>query len=100
MDSLSASPSAPAPHTQTAENRTTDSVSHDFETLFLGRFVDEMMKTVGPAVFGGEQQADMWRSFLSDAVAQQLAETNSLSLGGTISRAVAAYGAAQSRSSS
>ncbi|MCP4508114.1 MAG: hypothetical protein GY826_17225 [Fuerstiella sp.] len=86
--------------TATPVQRSEGSVSEEFESLFLGRFVDEMMKTVPDTVFGGEQQAEMWRSFLSDAVAEQLVEADSLSLSPNISRAVAAYGDAQNRGDS
>lgn len=81
--------------TATAVARTEAKVSEEFETMFLGRFVDEMMKTVPDTVFGGTQQAEMWRSFLSDAVATQLMEAGSLSLEADITKAVAAYGAAK-----
>ncbi|HDZ83402.1 MAG TPA: hypothetical protein ENH56_19500 [Roseobacter sp.] len=67
----------------------------EFEKVFLTQFVDEMIKTAGPAVFGGEDQADMWRSFMSEAVASQLVEQGGLGFSGSVTQMLDAYGKAQ-----
>tara|TARA_R110002124_G_scaffold61903_2_gene169312 strand:+ start:124 stop:426 length:303 start_codon:yes stop_codon:yes gene_type:complete len=67
----------------------------EFEKVFLTQFVDEMIKTAGPAVFGGEDQADMWRSFMSEAVASQLVEQGGLGFSGSVTQMLDAYGQAQ-----
>ncbi|MBA96760.1 hypothetical protein [Sulfitobacter sp.] len=67
----------------------------EFEKVFLTQFVDEMIKTAGPAVFGGEDQADMWRSFMSEAVASQLVDQGGLGFSGSVSQMLGAYGQAQ-----
>lgn len=67
----------------------------EFEKVFLTQFVDEMIKTAGPAVFGGEDQADMWRSFMSEAVAGQLVEQGGLGFSGSVTQMLDAYGQAQ-----
>ncbi|GHG85448.1 rod-binding protein [Pseudodonghicola xiamenensis] len=66
-------------------------VAKKFETVFLSQFVDQMMSTVeyGPA--SGGQGAEMWRSFLSEAMAQQLAERGGLGMSDSIGRMLAAY---------
>ena len=64
----------------------------EFEKVFLTQFVDEMMKTAGASAFGGEQQADMWRSFMSEAVAGQLVEQGGLGFSGSVSQMLDASG--------
>ncbi len=64
----------------------------DFEAVFLTQFVDEMMKTAGPTAFGGKQQADMWRSFMSEAIAKNLVEQGGFGLAGNVSDMLSAYG--------
>lgn len=68
-----------------------EEVSKDFEKVFLTQFVDQMLKTVGPTAFGGEKQADMWRSFLSEAIAGSLTEQGGFGIGTTVADVVAAY---------
>ena len=65
--------------------------AESFEALFLSQFVDEMMKTVDPSAFGGEQNAHMWRSFMSEAVSKHLAESGGFGFGTSIQRALGAY---------
>lgn len=66
-------------------------LARDFETVFLSQFVDQMMKTVDYGPAAGGQGAEMWRSFLSEAMAEQLAERGGLGLGDSIGRMLAAY---------
>jgi len=65
--------------------------ARDFEAVFLTQFVDQMMKTTGDTAFGGEQQADMWRSFMSEAVAKHLVEQGGLGLTGHVEQMINAY---------
>lgn len=64
----------------------------EFEAMFLSQFVDEMMRTVdtGGAAFGG-QDGDMWRSFLSEAIADHLADAGGLGLAQSVENKIAAY---------
>ena len=73
---------APKPKDQTAK---------DFEAVFVTQFVDEMMKTVDPSAFGGEKQAEMWRSFVSEAVAKTLVEQGGFGLTASVDQMIAAY---------
>ncbi|NRB02726.1 MAG: rod-binding protein [Rhodobacteraceae bacterium] len=66
----------------------------DFETVFVTQFVDQMMKTIPPTAFGGEQQAEMWRSFMSEAVAKALVDQGGFGLGGSVDEMIGAYEAA------
>jgi Rod binding domain-containing protein len=62
-----------------------------FEAVFLTQFVDQMMKTVDPSAFGGEKQAEMWRSFMSEALAEQLAEQGGFGFSANVTDAISAY---------
>lgn len=68
-----------------------DKLGRDFEAVFLSQFVDQMMKTVDYGPASGGQGAEMWRSFLSDALAERLADRGGLGLGDSIGRMLAAY---------
>jgi len=63
----------------------------DFEAVFLTQFVDQMMKTAGDTAFGGKDQAEMWRSFMSEAVAKHLVEQGGLGLAGSVRNMLGAY---------
>jgi Rod binding domain-containing protein len=63
----------------------------EFEAIFLTQFVDEMLKTTGESAFGSKQQSEMWRSFLSEAVAEHLAEQGGLGLAGHVEQMIGAY---------
>ncbi len=65
--------------------------AHEFEAVFLTQFVDQMMKTAGDTAFGGEDQAEMWRSFMSEAVAKHLVEQGGLGLAGSVEQMMNAY---------
>lgn len=75
-----------------AHGAAVDDVSENFEAVFLGQFVDEMMKTAGSTAFGGEQQAEMWRSFMSNAIAESLVDQGGFGFGGNVKQVLAAYG--------
>lgn len=62
-----------------------------FEAVFLTQFVDEMMKTTGDTAYGGKQQAEMWRSFMSEAVAQHLVAQGGLGLAAPVAQMIDAY---------
>jgi len=66
-------------------------VAQKFEAVFISQFVDQMMSTVDYGPASGGQGAEIWRSFLSDAMAQQLADRGGLGMGESIGRMLAAY---------
>lgn len=85
-----------APLTPDADARRANAKAADFEAVFLSQFVDQMMKTTGDTAFGGEKQAEMWRSFMSEAVAKHLVEQGGLGLTGQVSEMLSAYSKTQS----
>ena len=74
-----------------AQSAAAAETAREFETVFLTQFVDEMMKTAGDTAFGGPQQAEMWRSFMSEAVAGHLAAQGGMGLTGPIEQMIGAY---------
>lgn len=74
-----------------ARSAQTVAASQEFEAVFLSQFVDEMMKTAGASAFGDEHQAEMWRSFMSEAVAKHLVEQGGVGLSGSVSQMIGAY---------
>ena len=78
-------------------NRPTASedLGQEFEAVFVTQFVDEMMKTVPQAAFGSEKQAEMWRSFMSEALAQALVEQGGVGLATPVQDMINAYDKAQ-----
>jgi Rod binding domain-containing protein len=61
----------------------------EFETVFLTQFVDEMMKTVDMGT--GENDGQMWRSFMSEALSKSLVEQGGLGLAQNVQQMMAAY---------
>lgn len=72
----------------------TDELGKEFETVFVTQFVDEMMKTLPATAFGGEKQAEMWRSFMSEAVAKSLVDQGGLGIAAPVQDMIGAYEAA------
>lgn len=66
-------------------------VAKEFEALFLGQFVEQVMSTVELKTSGGGQGEEMWRSFLSQAIAEQLTEQGGLGLKSSVEQMLAAY---------
>lgn len=73
--------------TQTAETE----VAKDFEKLFLGTVVREVMNTVGGEAIGGGYQLQMWKSFFSDAIAEELALRGDVGVARSIQNLLGAY---------
>ncbi|MHA6345248.1 rod-binding protein [Roseivivax sp. CAU 1761] len=82
-DALAARPATPDPAAKAAR---------DFEASFLSQAVDEMLKSTGEGFFGGGQADETWRSFLSNAVADALADTGSTGIAQSVEDAIRAYG--------
>ena len=74
-----------------AEDSKSTEASKEIEAIILGQFVDEMMKTAGATAFGDEHQAEMWRSFMSEAVAKHLVEQGGVGLSGSVKEMIGAY---------
>ena len=63
----------------------------EFEAMFLGQMVDEMLSTVNIGNFGGGHAEETWRSFLSDAIGRSIAEQNSTGIAKGIEAAIRNY---------
>ncbi|HWA63457.1 MAG TPA: rod-binding protein [Caulobacteraceae bacterium] len=90
---LSASPDliAPAPTAvsaaELAKRGQIDKTAKDFETQFLGIMFQEMFKDVSVSEpFGGGQAEDMWKSFMTDAMARQTTKAGGIGLAASVSR--------------
>lgn len=68
-----------------------DKLAREFEAVFLSQFVDQMMKTVDYGPASGGQGAEIWRSFLSQAMAEKLSERGGLGLSVSVAQALDAY---------
>ena len=84
-----ASSSTPAPAAGLANARSAlaaaapDAVSRvqtEFEAMLINSFVGEMLPKNAGAVFGEGTAGDVWRSMLSEQIAQQLAKSGALGL--------------------
>ena len=80
-----AKPAAPQADAVTAEK------AQEFEAMFLGQMVDEMLSTVDVGSFGGWHAEETWRSFLSNAIGESIAEQNSTGIARTIETAMQRY---------
>lgn len=65
--------------------------AQEFEAMFLGQMVDEMLSTVDIGSFGGGHAEETWRSFLSNAIGESIAEQNSTGIARTIETAMQRY---------
>lgn len=61
----------------------------EFEAVFLSQFVDEMLKTVDMGT--GEQDGQMWRSFMSEALSKSLVDQGGLGMASNVEQMMAAY---------
>jgi peptidoglycan hydrolase FlgJ len=70
-------------------------VAREFEAVFLGTVMEEMLKTGQPTTFGGGHAEEMWRSLLARAYADQMVQTGGLGLAAgveeSLTGATAAY---------
>jgi len=90
IDPLTSTTPASA-HGHNVQKTAQDEAAEGFETVFLTQLVDQMMKTVDANAFGGEQQAEIWRSFLSEAIAEKLTDQGGLGFGNSVKQAITSY---------
>jgi len=89
---ITPAPAATAsPEVSAADKARNAQIGREFETVFLSQFVDEMMSTIDYGPASGGQGAEMWRSFMSQALAEKLAERGGLGLGANIEQMLDAY---------
>ena len=93
VSSVLHAPSAAAPALAPSKNTggLQDPNLRDFEAMFMTTVVDEMLKTVDLGTSMGGHAAEMWRSVLSEALAESLVLNSDLGIAGNISREAGAY---------
>lgn len=93
MSNLEMPPISPLASAKAQANQASreKNVAEGFETVFLTQFVEQMMETVDPNAFGGEKQAEIWRSFLSEAIAEKLTEQGGFGFGQSVEQAISSY---------
>lgn len=64
----------------------------EFEEVFLAQAMNSMLKDVGSdGMFGGGQAEQQWRSFLGDAYAKAIADSNTTGIAPSIEGMMRAY---------
>jgi len=69
--------------------------AREFEAMFLSHVVEEMMKTVNIGTFGGGEAEEKWRSFLTSAIADEIAGQGSTGISQSIETAINSYESAK-----
>ncbi len=80
-----------APSASTDNFETESDALKSFEAVFLSQVVDEMMKTVDIDATMGAHSAEMWRSVLSQALADGLMDSGGLGIAQSIESKMNAY---------
>lgn len=65
--------------------------ARDFEAMFLGTVVNEMMKGTGPSTMNGGHGEEMFRSFLGNEIGREIAESGGVGIAPGIEQAMRAY---------
>ncbi|RMH41764.1 MAG: hypothetical protein D6688_11055 [Alphaproteobacteria bacterium] len=71
--------------------QTETEVAQAFEQLFLGTVVNEVMNTVEDAAMGDGFQVQLWKSFMSDAIAKELAMRGDVGIARSVQSLLGAY---------
>ncbi|MBY6093037.1 rod-binding protein [Maritimibacter alkaliphilus] len=83
---------------QLKEIRDGQRAAQEFEAMFLSQAVDEMLKSVDMGAFAGGETAEMWRSFMAQAVADQIAQQGRTGIAQSIQTSISAYQTGTSQS--
>jgi Rod binding domain-containing protein len=91
LPSLDIASTSPAPVATSAAELARRGQIHQtaqkFEASFLTSMVQTMFKGVGAAPpFGGGEGEDMWKSFLAEAMAKQMASRGGVGISGSVER--------------
>ena len=92
--------SSAAPSLETRSSGEDTEPAKAFELLFVSQIVDEMMKTVDMGSTMGEHPSEMWRSVISQSLAERLADGGGVGIAENVQRMLKAYNAAQDGKSS
>lgn len=81
-----------SPRTAAEDQITSETdAARSFEMMFLSNVLDEMIKTVDLESSMGAHPASMWRSVLSEALAESLVNQGGIGIGKSIDQKIAAY---------
>jgi peptidoglycan hydrolase FlgJ len=69
--------------------------AREFEAMFLSNVVEEMMKTINIGTFGGGEAEEKWRSFLTSAIADEIAGQGRTGISQSIEAAINSYESAK-----
>jgi flagellar protein FlgJ len=72
-------------------NNAEKSTALEFEMLTMSQMVNEMFKTIDFGNFSGGFGADIWRSFLSRSIAEEIVGQKSIGIAGNIEDMLDAY---------
>ena len=64
----------------------------EFEGMFLGLVVNEMMKDTMPAAMNGGRGEEMFSSLLGEAIGASMARSGGVGIAASVERAIRAYG--------
>ena len=98
MEGLIKSVGIESPHSSQANPKIStqaQNTAREFESMFLSQVVDEMMKTVDIGTFGGGEAEEKWRSFLTSAIADEIAEQGKTGISQSIEAAINSYESAK-----
>jgi len=94
MKSVDVESARPLQSTQKTLGKT-QNTAREFEAMFLSHVVEEMMKTVNIGTFGGGEAEEKWRSFLTSAIADEIAGQGSTGISQSIEAAINSYESAK-----
>lgn len=66
--------------------------AEEFEAMFLGAFVNEMMKDSMPKTMNGGHGEEVFHSFLGNEIGAQMARNGDYGIAESVERAMRAYG--------
>ena len=66
-------------------------VAKEFESMFVGQVVQELMRSVDFGPMNGGFGANMWRSFLADSISEKFVAKGGLGMADNIERILNAY---------
>ena len=69
----------------------THEVAKKFEAVFMSQTVNAMLDTIPEGSFGGGAGEDIWKSFLGNSIAEEIAESQTTGLTDTIETQIKAY---------
>jgi peptidoglycan hydrolase FlgJ len=74
-----------------AMSKDNGAVARDFEILFMGQVIGQMMQTIDFGTMSGGFGEDMWRSFMANSIAEKIVDKSSIGLASNIEEMLNAY---------